>query len=226
MLKQNLTRIVVPLALLACACMPWAWAQAAPAADVPGPAFGREVASLDVRLLATWIVASADNKKMPFVIVDKKMAKVFVFLPDGQLRGAAPALLGLGQGDDTVPGIGERKLSAIAPDERTTPAGRFVAALGTNLDGKDILWIDYAAAISMHRVVTGNKAERRAQRLASPSPLDNRISYGCINVPVKFYERVLSPSFKQSSGVVYVLPDSKPIEQVFAAYHASLGARP
>ncbi|MEJ7806443.1 MAG: hypothetical protein WKG03_11060, partial [Telluria sp.] len=82
--------------------------------------------------------------------------------------------------------------------------------------------VDYAAAISMHRVVTSNPAERRAQRLASPSPLDNRISYGCINVPVKFYESVLSPSFKQSSGIVYILPDNKPIEQVFADYHASL----
>ena len=169
--------------------------------------------------------ASADNQKLPFVIVDKKMAKVFVFLPDGQLRGAAPALLGLSRGDDTVPGIGERKLATMSPDERTTPSGRFVAALGTNLQGKDILWIDYAAAISMHRVVTSNAKERRAQRLASPSPDDNRISYGCINVPVKFYERVLSPAFKQSNGIVYVLPDSKPMAQVFAAYHASLSAQ-
>ncbi len=218
MLKKKRTWIVAPLALLACACL----AKAAPADAV----FGKEEASTDVRQLAAWIVTSADNKKLPFVIVDKKMAKVFVFQPDGQLSGAAPVLLGLSKGDDTVPGIGERKLSTITPDERTTPSGRFVTALGTNLQGKDILWVDYAAAISMHRVVTSNAAERRAQRLASPSPHDNRISYGCINVPVKFYERVLSPPFKQSSGIVYVLPDSKPMEQVFAAYHASLPPRP
>lgn len=221
-MKKNRTWLIAPLASLAFACL----AQAAPANAFSGVTFGKEKASRDVRQLAAWIVTSADNKKLPFVIIDKKMAKVFVFLPDGGLRGAAPVLLGLGQGDDTVPGIGERKLSTIAPHERTTPSGRFVAALGTNLQGKDIVWVDYAAAISMHRVVTSNAAERRAQRLASPSALDNRISYGCINVPVKFYERVLSPSFRQSSGVVYILPDSKPMEQVFAAYHASLTAAP
>ena len=34
---------------------------------------------------------------------------------DGRLRGAAPALLGLARGDDTIPGIGDRKLSDIPP---------------------------------------------------------------------------------------------------------------
>lgn len=223
MLAKN-RRCVAALSLLACWCTPSAWAQAAPTGEAFAPAFGRETASADVRRLAAWIMTSADNQKLPYVIVDKKMAKVFVFLADGQLRGAAPVLLGLGRGDNTVPGIGERKLETITPDERTTPAGRFVAALGTNLQGKDILWIDYAAAISLHRVVAGKAAERRAPRLASPSPLDNRISYGCINVPVKFYEQVVGPSFKQSSGIVYVLPESKPMEQVFAVHGASPAA--
>ncbi len=192
------------------------------AADDAGttPDFGRESASDEVRQMAGWIVASADNQKMPFVIVDKKGAKVFVFRPAGELTGAAPALLGLSRGDDTAPGIGERKLASIKPDERTTPSGRFVASLGTNLQGKEILWIDYAAAISMHRVVTSNASERRAQRLATPSVLDNRISYGCINVPVGFFDGVLLPAFKQSSGVVYVLPDRKPMGKVFDAYEA------
>jgi hypothetical protein len=185
------------------------------------PDFGLEAASDDVRRLAGWIVDSADNQQMPFVIVDKKLAKVFLFRPAGELTGAVPALLGQGHGDDTVPGIGERKLSSIAPAERTTPAGRFVASLGTNLQGKEILWIDYAAAISLHRVVTANAAERRAQRLASPSALDNRISYGCINVPVAFFERMLMPAFKHSSGVVYILPEGKPVEQVFATSRAA-----
>lgn len=222
MLKEKRIWIVAPLVWLACASMAKAGAQDAPAGAVPAATFGREQASADVRKLAAWIVTSADNQKLPFVIIDKKMAKVFVFGQDGQLRGTAPALLGLSQGDDTVPGIGERKLSSITPEERTTPSGRFVASLGTNLQGKEILWVDYEAAISMHRVVTSNAAERRAQRLATPSPLDNRISYGCINVPVKFYEHVLSPSFKKNSGIVYVLPDRKSMEQVFPGYQASL----
>ena len=179
--------------------------------------FGPERASDSVRHLADWIVDSGDSQGMPFVIVDKIDARVYVFYPDGRLRGAAAALLGAAIGDDSGPGIGNRKLSSIRPDERTTPAGRFVASLDRNLHGEEILWIDYDAAISMHRVITTNPAERRAQRLASPSPLDNRISYGCINVPVPFFDQVLSPAFKGTNGIVYVLPETRSPASVFAS---------
>ena len=180
--------------------------------------FARELASPEARGIADWVLDSSDNRGLPFVIVDKAQAKVFVFTPDGRLLGAASALLGLSLGDDAVPGIGQRKLSTIRPEERTTPAGRFVASLGRNLHGAEILWIDYDTAISMHRVITSNAKERRAQRLLSPSLLDKRISYGCINVPVKFYEKVLSPAFAKTSGIVYVLPETRPAHEVFGSY--------
>ncbi|MDO8459271.1 MAG: hypothetical protein Q7T07_20405, partial [Burkholderiaceae bacterium] len=171
--------------------------------------FNQESASQDARHVADWVVDSGDNQGMPFAIVDKKDAKVFVFHADGRLRGTAPALLGLALGDDSVPGIGDRKLSTIRPDERTTPAGRFVAALDRNLSGKEILWVDYDGAISMHPVVTNNIKEHRAERLATPTPLDNRISYGCINVPAEFFKSVVNPAFKGTNGVVYVLPETR-----------------
>jgi hypothetical protein len=169
------------------------------------------------------VVHSADNhagdhRGLPFVIVDKKAARVFVFDAQGELRGAAAALLGQARGDDSAPGIGDRELSAIRPNEKTTPAGRFLSALGGNMRGEDVLWVDYATATSMHRVLTTNPKERRAQRLASATPLDNRISYGCINIPVKFYENVVRPAFSGTQGIVYVLPDTKTIRQVFAGY--------
>jgi hypothetical protein len=109
-------------------------------------------------------------------------------------------------------------LSSIRPDERTTPAGRFVVALGRNLQGKEVLWVDYEAAISLHPVITGNPQERRAQRLASPTPLDKRISYGCINVPEKFYAGVVSPTFRRTDGIVYVLPETQSPQKVFGSY--------
>ena len=112
--------------------------------------------SRDTRLMADWVVDSGDNGNMPFVIVDKIDAKVFVFDADGRLRGAAPCLLGLARGDDSVPDIGNRKLSSIRPEERTTPAGRFVASLGYNFNKKDVLWVDYDGALSMHRIITTN----------------------------------------------------------------------
>lgn len=181
--------------------------------------FEREHKSPDARYMADWVVDSGDNRGMPFVIVDKVDAKVFVFYVDGRLRGAAPALLGMAVGDDAIPGIGDREMSSLRPEERTTPAGRFVSYLGYNYYGKDILWVDYDGAVSMHRVVTNKPAERRLERLETPTPLDNRISYGCINVPVKFFNNVIKPTFTGKTGVVYVLPEIKSKNEIFAKYY-------
>jgi hypothetical protein len=177
--------------------------------------FRGESASEPARRAAAWVVASADNHGKPFVIVDKTAAKVFVLNAQGRLQGASPALLGLARGDRSVPGIGDRKLSAIRPEERTTPAGRFVADLGNDLGEKDILWVDYKDAISMHRVITGNPHDQRLKRLSSPTIADNRITFGCINVPVKFYEGVVKPAFTGTSGIVYILPEVEPIQAIF-----------
>ena len=76
------------------------------------------------------------------------------------------ALLGSARGDDSAPGIGDRPLAKILPDERTTPAGRFSAELGENNHGEDILWVYYDNAISMHRVRSVKASEKRSQRLA------------------------------------------------------------
>jgi hypothetical protein len=198
-------------------------AAAGDAAETAGRAaqranFDREQASQEARHVADWVVHSADNRGMPFAIVDKANAKVFVFDPAGRILGAAPALLGLAKGDDAVPGIGNRPLSSIRPEERTTPAGRFVASLDRNLGGKEILWVDYDTAVSMHPVVKGTPAERRAERLATPTPLDNRISYGCINVPANFFQHVVHTAFSGTNGIVYVLPETRPAREAFASY--------
>ncbi len=179
--------------------------------------FGVEPASPDASRVANWVVASGDNHGLSFVIVDKREAKVFVFRSDGQLRGAAPALLGLARGDHTVPGIGTRPLSKILPEERTTPAGRFVAGLGRDLK-TDVLWIDYDDAISLHRVIIGNPKDQRLQRLATATVADNRITFGCINVPAQFFDEIVVPAFKGTTGIVYVLPEIRSLSNVFAGY--------
>ena len=180
--------------------------------------FGREASSSETMHLADWVVGSADNANLPFMIVDKVNARVFLFDGQGQIKGTTSVLLGLAVGDDSVPGIGQRKLSTIRPEERTTPAGRFVASLDRDIHGKEILWVDYDTAISLHAVVKGTPKERRAERLASASVLDKRISYGCINVPVSFYETLVSPTFKGTNGIVYILPETRSAAQVFGSY--------
>ena len=180
--------------------------------------FGQERASPEASHVADWIVDSGDNQGMPFMIVDKVHAKVLMFDADGRLQGAAPALLGLARGDDSAPGIGDRKMSDILREERTTAAGRFVVSLDRDKDGQEFLWIDYSTALSLHRVVKGKPSEQRAQRLQSASPKDNRISYGCINVPVNFYDKVVSPAFTGTNGIVYILPETRTAQEVFGSY--------
>jgi hypothetical protein len=186
---------------------------AAKTADLRG-----EQASASVRHIADWAVDSGDHKGLPFVVVDKVDSRVFVFDAQGRLRGASPALVGAARGDDSVPDIGSRQISSILPEERTTPAGRFTAVMGKGPKGEDILWVDYESALALHRVVTSVPQERRLQRLQSKEPGDRRITYGCINVPVAFYDSVVRPVFNASSGIVYILPESRPLEQQFGSY--------
>ncbi|WP_206667857.1 L,D-transpeptidase [Sphingomonas glacialis] len=176
--------------------------------------FLSERPSPEARRVADWAVGSRDAGGLPFVVIDKVSARVFVFEASGVLRGASTALFGLARGDDSVPGIGSRKLSTIRPEERTTPAGRFVAELGRDFH-QDILWIDYDAALSLHRVVTGNPGDRRQARLLSPLAAEKRISYGCINVPAAFYDGVVLGAFTGTNGIVYILPEQHALEDVF-----------
>lgn len=180
--------------------------------------FRLEASSPEARELADRVVASNDNGTLPFIVIDKVQARVYAFEATGQLRGATSALLGTAVSDDSVPGIGQRKLSTIRPHERTTPAGRFVAYLDRDIHGEEVLWVDYETSLSLHRIITSNPKERRAERLASPSPLDNRITYGCINVSVAFYNGVVSPLFQRTQGIVYILPETRPASVVFSSF--------
>lgn len=177
--------------------------------------FAGEAASADVRYVAAWVLDSADNQGLPFVIVDKKDARIFIFEANGHLRGASAALLGLASGDRSVPGIGQRELSRILPAERTTPAGRFLSQPGRNLQGEEVVWVNYSEGLAIHRVRPGNSQEQRLQRLASSTPGDNRISLGCVVVPVLFYEGVISPLLGKNYSMVYVLPETRPVHALF-----------
>src|SRR5258706_13661944 len=73
----------------------------------------------DVRQLANWVAYVGNNQNKPFVILDKKDARVYVFERDGRLKAATPALLGFAVGDDNAPGIGSRPIADVRPEERT-----------------------------------------------------------------------------------------------------------
>jgi hypothetical protein len=183
-------------------------------------------ASFDAKQALQAVLQSADNRSLPFAIVDKKAARIFVFESDGQLRGASPALLGLSPGDGGLVSLVNRPVASLSAEERTTPAGRFPSEPGHNLNGEAIVWIDYAAKLAIHRLRPADPRERRAERLASSTADDNRISFGCVVVPVSFYEAVITPLLGKSQGVVYVLPESQDSEPLFNRVHSAQVSRP
>ena len=179
-------------------------------------------ASAEVMRVARWVIDSGDNSGLPFLLVDKVNARVFAFDPAGHLQGTAPALLGMARGDRLL-APNSATMSRMPPQVRITPAGRFVSRLAIDSHGKELLVLNYEAAISLHPVVKGTPAEHRAERLASPTPLDNRISFGCINVPPEFYTTFVHPAFNKTKGVVYVLPETGPASELFGFHPFDAG---
>jgi hypothetical protein len=184
--------------------------------------FGTVRPTRDARHMADWIVARDDNGKLPFFVIDKRDARLYVFQADGTLVGAAPVLLGAARGDDSFPGIGNVPIPQVKSWQRTTPAGRFVTQPGLDDEKHDVVWVDYDAAVAMHRVINKVRAERRPERLATPSPLDNRISFGCINVPIPFFDSIVSPMFGKHRGVAYIIPEVRSFHEVFEEHAADL----
>ena len=168
--------------------------------------------------VANWVIASRDNGGRPFIIIDKVAAEVLIFDTHGLLLGMTPALLGIAHGDDATPGIGDKELSEIGPAEKTTPAGRFMARIGPAKGNQQVLWVDFNTSVALHPVITTNPKERRVARLQSETPSDNRITFGCINVPREFFEELVQPLFNEGGGMVYILPEKKFLIEVFPAF--------
>lgn len=172
-------------------------------------------ATADTRHVVQWVKATRDNEGLPYAVVDKKAARLHVFDARGALVGSSAVLLGVAIGDDTAPGVGAKPVKDLLPHELTTPAGRFVSEPGRNLDGEAVVWVDYDSGFALHRVRPGASEAGRRRKLATPTADDNRASLGCVVVPVAFYESVVQATFGQRRGVVYVLPETRPVRAVF-----------
>ena len=172
-----------------------------------------------------WVVRQGDHRGRPFAIVDKKRAQLHVFEPSGAMVGATQVLIGLTAGDrDAVPNFGNRSVASLAAHERTTPAGRFDSEPGHNDKGEAIVWFDYDAALAIHRLRPAPAHERRPQRMASADAAERRITYGCVVVPVAFYQDVIAPTLGRRRGVVYVLPEQGSLEAMLRGAEVALRA--
>ena len=207
-------RLCVAAALLLCATLCRA-----------APDFVGEQASDDARYAAAQALDAGDAQGRPFAVVDKRAARIYVFDAAGRLTGASPALLGLAPGDIAIADIARRSPASLAPHERSTPAGRFESQPGHNDKGEAIVWFDYNASLAIHRLRPAPPQERRAARLASATPDDNRISFGCVVVPEAFYDAVVGPALGRQRGVVYVLPETRRVQAMFDTADLALASR-
>jgi hypothetical protein len=200
--------------------MGWAGMVQATSLDAPASVTFTEAApalTADARYVADWALQTNDHRRQPFAVVDKKSARVYVFEADGHLVGSAHVLLGSAPGDHSVPGVGDGDVNRIPLADRTTPAGRFASQPGRNLDGDSVVWFDYTAALAIHRVRPGASQLSRMEQLATATPDDNRASLGCVVVTPEFFDAVIKPVLGQRRGVVYVLPESQPVQAMFGA---------
>ena len=172
-------------------------------------------ASEDARYVEHWIHEKGDDHGRPFVIVDKKAARIYVFGAGGTLVGMSSTLLGQSRGDVPVPGAGQKNPSDLLPYERKTPAGRFESQPGRNLHGEPVVWVDYDTGIAIHRVRPGYSQARRDSSLATEDPNNKRLSLGCVVVPERFFLSVVLPTLGHVHGTVYVLPEDVPVQAMF-----------
>jgi hypothetical protein len=194
----------------------WALACGACAAGLDD-AFVRAQPSADAKQMVEWVQRTQDADGKPFLVVDKKAARLYVFAASGRLQATTPVLLGAAAGDESAPGVGDRAQGGSLPfEERTTPAGRFDTEPGRNAQGERVVWFDYDAALAIHRLRPGRSHTMRAARLAASAPQERRLSLGCVVVPVAFYTGVIEPLLGRQRGVVYVLPETQPVTDLLA----------
>lgn len=156
-------------------------------------------------------MASDAGDARPFAIVDKRQATLSVYAADGRLVGRTAALLGLTPGDVEPSGVRGKDPLALKVNERVTPAGRFEAQPGHNLNGERIVWIDYESSLAIHRLRPAPASQRRPERLASSNLQERRITLGCVVVDPAFFDRVVLPTLGGGKSLVYILPEREPL---------------
>ena len=148
------------------------------------------------------IVGQNDNQGKQFIVADKQAGTLTMYTASGQQITSTPTLFGKTKGDsvsskNTPSGRFETKQANVS----TEGYGGSAQVLTQNGQNLQLGGSTYA----IHRVYTKYASENRQGRLDTPTATDNRISLGCINVPVDFYDTYLN---SDQDTVVYVMPET------------------
>lgn len=144
---------------------------------------------------------------MPTVVANKKTGTISVFFPESGKTEIGYALYGRQTGDSfdmTAMDIPTKNHPPM------TPAGTYQIkrVFSWRLNQEILAFVQGADKIlAIHAVWMGNPKQHRVQRLLSPTPDDNRITNGCINVDPTFFLDVLSKV--PDGATLTVLPEIK-----------------
>ena len=136
------------------------------------------------------VIVSADHAAAPRSPSSTSATRACMCsMPRAASRARRPALLGLAPGDTAIADIAQRRPASLAPLRAQHAGGPVRVATGAQRQaarrssGSTTRRRSRSIGCGRHRL-----AEHRAERLASATPDDNRITLGCIVVPVAFYE--------------------------------------
>lgn len=160
-------------------------------------------ASQTTSVVNSWVQESRDNNGQSYIIADKEAGAIHIMAADGTVLATAPALYGYKTGDGMS--VGETPAGIFSIRNQSAPAsyGGDLQQFATAPNGD---------VYAIHRVLTTNPSQNRVGRLASETATDNRISLGCINIPVETYNQYLGRNFQ---GKLYIIPEQNELGSVF-----------
>lgn len=147
----------------------------------------------------------------PYILIDKPNATGYVIGADHRIQATFPVLLGRERGDQ--PNTVNVKIDSPVSPGATTPAGMFRLSRA-KLTEKDfeeyndnIFRLDGpgAGGNSIHETWRGELTSRE-QALATPTPEDNRVSWGCVNISKAVFETHVKQL--PSGTVVWITPEA------------------
>ncbi len=141
-------------------------------------------------LLLMIISSTVYGNQSPIITADKVKGIISVYYPDTKEVIVAPALFGK---------VKSNKLNMENYDKPSkfdgiTPAGIYPIEkiYSWHLNSDMLVFIKGKSSVAaIHPLWTKNPDQKRVQRLLSETPLDNRITSGCINVDPVFFNQVL-----------------------------------
>lgn len=132
-----------------------------------------------------------DTDSKPVLTANKTEGTLTVYWPDTGKKIVEPALFGKVKSnvlDWDVYNIPGKRNNYITPSG-TFPIKKMIS---WRLNENMLVYIEGKEAIAaIHPLWNANPDQNRLQRLSSVTPLDNRITGGCINVDSTFYYSVL-----------------------------------